>query len=96
MPFRKSSGLIEWVDNTEVLKNFLEKQFCLVKNNYELDLFTKNDAYKERLRYLKTLTDEYGAYEIHLPLLSREEDEIVFNQNKVESFIPYGLLRRGI
>jgi hypothetical protein len=34
------------VDNTQALRGFLEKQQSEIKNDPNLDLFTKNEAYK--------------------------------------------------
>jgi len=85
---------LEWVDNTEPLKNIIQRELAEYGEN---DL-RKTPAYQERIRWLGNLQGNTGktVQEQHIKLLSLEDKDIVDEFNIHRCLIPWDLLRKGL
>lgn len=88
-------GLLEWVNNTEVLKDFVEREYKEIRDP-KGDLFVQNKSYEARVKFLNTLSAEKDRIQMHKPLLTCDERQIVANLKKCEFLMPYGMLRRAL
>jgi DNA-dependent protein kinase catalytic subunit len=67
-PMKRWMGVLEWVDSTQVLREFVEREFREVRDPAG-DLITKNSSFQARNRFLETLSGETERIAKHKPLL---------------------------
>lgn len=62
-------GVLEWVDDTQVLREFVEREFKEIRGN-DMDLNMKNSSYQARMKFLEAMTTETDRIGKHKPLLT--------------------------
>ena len=54
-PMKRWMGVLEWVDNTQVLRDFVEREYKEIRDP-QGDLVTKNASFTARNQFLETLS----------------------------------------
>jgi DNA-dependent protein kinase catalytic subunit len=98
VPITNRLGCLEWVDNTEPMKNIINREYLQFEKG-RVDL-NKCRALEERRKWLvhgvPKNANKTNIAEQHLALLGHDEQSIVDAFNKHKEMMPWHLLRNGL
>lgn len=95
VPITKRLGLIEWISNTEPLKNIINTE---LSKHYKINDINETDANKQRLSWLSSLAANASSSKVqeHVIALGAETSSITKSFKLHETSIPWDLIRQGL
>ena len=97
VPITNRLGTLEWVDNTEPLKNIINREHIRLVEGKDLN---NSRALNERRKWLKTgipgNAKKESIAEQHLNLLGLDSKTVIEGFNKHKEMMPWYLLRNGL
>ena len=96
VPMTKHLGILEWVKNTEPIKNLLNQELL---RHYRINNITSLEGYKSRMSWLSSLGKKSASSHIqqqHIIALQASPEQIILDFNNQQELVPWDLIRQTL
>lgn len=101
VPVTNRLGTLEWVENTEMLKSIINREYSRLQTGKKLQESKSLSDVRELIKkeFLKKIPGNEGTNDIigqHLKLLEAQSSLVITGFKKQQQLIPWDLLRKGL